>query len=195
MRALEADEDIPRSVIEALLEWRNEEDEEAMAEQEAQNAESADSGLLDQTGSTEPPKKFFASLEDLNDVEEWGNLPESMAKERLLGMLSTKSHVFTIHLAAVYKRNETGRAFSITRMRAVYVRMDDDEEVIFVPLVPMHHVEGMSIHLPDFPEEVDLYESVVEEGDPFAQEEGAWNPFLPDFYDPRKREESMGEGR
>ena len=117
-------------------------------------------------------------------------LPNSKGKKAFKALLTTRSNVFTIHLAAIHKRNESGTAFSLQRFRAVYVRIEGSEEASMQVLVPLHRVSGMRISMPDFSEEDGYLPGDIDlsgEEDPFRAEEQAWNPFLLDFYDPDRR--------
>ncbi len=190
--ALEGEGDIPRTVIQAILRYRNEEDEEAQAAQEGEAQQSEDQGLYTEEGG-EPMKKIFESLEDLDEVPEWKALPQNEAKDRFLAMLTTRSNVFTVHLAAVYKRDDAGKAYLVSRQRGVFLRAEAGEKQEMDPVTPMKRVSGIRLQMPDLPEdempESSLYE---EDQNEFAEEERLWNPFFLDFYDPRKR---SGEGR
>lgn len=190
LRSLANRTDVPESVVDAILEYRNKVDEEARDAAEQAATESGDAGLLASDGTQTEMLQIFESLDDLDKVDEWDMLSNSDGKKDLQALLTTKSNVFTIHLAVVHKRNESGTAFSLQRFRAVYVRLEGGDEPKMQVLVPLHRVSGMRISVPDFSEEDGFLPGDIDlsgEEDPFMAEEQAWNPFLLDFYDPERR--------
>ncbi len=190
LRSLMNRAEIPDTVIQAILEYRNKVDEEARDAAESAADDSGDPGLLANDGSQTDMLQIFETLDDLDEVEEWDSLPNSKAKKTLKALLTTRSHVFTIHLAVVHKRNEAGTAFSLQRFRAVYVRVEGSEEAQMQVLVPLHRVSGLRVAMPDFSEEDGFLPGDIDlsgEADPYRAEEEAWNPLLLDFYDPARR--------
>jgi uncharacterized membrane protein YgcG len=178
LQCLASTAEIPGSVIESILRFRNE------IEEKEQKAGEDDELLEDKA----PKYKIFTSVEDLDLVEDWKLLPENEALDRFKALLSTRSNVFSIHLAAVFKRDEEGKAFQITRASSVWVRDDQGEEGKMYPLIPLHRVQGLRVFQVDFPEEQEENPEVTEDEE-FAAEQNAWNPFRLDFYDPKKRNE------
>jgi len=194
LRALFPPEQIPDRVIEAILEFRNQVDEEAMlAEQEQGATETSDFGDI-RLGSDQK-KKFFETTADLEQVEEFAKLPDPEIKAAFQGALTTKSEVFSIHLAALYKRSEENRIYVLRRARSIVLRLDDGADGAIVPLIPYEEralLRVMPVDLQDQP--VDLA-FVYAEMDQFAQEDRAWNPFLIDFYLPRDQREQFYQRR
>lgn len=188
LRALEDENVLPDTALEALIRFRNEVDEEAQEASDTENEEKDQDELLG--GDLDTKYKFFPSLDKLNDVEEYQNLPESNEKKRFETLLTTKSHVFTIHLAAIYKRDEMGKAFSVTRAKTVVVRIPDGEESVVQELVPLHRTSTLRIQVVDYPddEEDDRARERREMMDDFMREESQWNPFVREFFDPEQRE-------
>ena len=183
LECLESENEIPRSLVDALLRYRNEVDEEAENKEEGDEA----SAELEELEGGRQKLKYFASLDDLGEVDAWDALPESKSKDRFEAMLTTKSNVFSIHLAAVYKRDESGRSFIVARARSVYLRAGEGENRSMTPVVPLHRVEELRVFQTDFPEEEEGLDP--QEVDEFAVESEAWNPFYLEFYDPEKRKE------
>ncbi|MCB9890526.1 MAG: general secretion pathway protein GspK [Planctomycetes bacterium] len=191
LRALEDAADIPDTVIEALIRYRNEVDKDAQSAAEDQNSERDTDELL--SGDLEDKLQYYPSLDKLSEVKEFDNLAESEAKQRFLAMLTTSSHVFTIHLAALYKRDDMGRSFSITRAKAIVVRIPDGENQTVQELVPLHRTGTLRIRIDDYSEEerARFVENKQKDLlDDFSQEELAWNPFLREFFDPEQRDEA-----
>ena len=98
-------------MIDAIVKYRLEEDEKAKEKAEKQRLESEEDEML--AGDGEQKLKYFKTIDDLSEIEEWESLPDSEEKQRFLAMLTTKSTVFTIHLAALNKRNEEGTALHV----------------------------------------------------------------------------------
>ncbi len=188
LRALFPPERIPDRVIDAILEYRNEVDEEATREEQEQGGtdqgtELADFGDL-QLGP-EQKRKFFASTADLEQVEEFAKLPDPEIKAAFQAALTTKSEVFSIHLASLYKRSEENRIYVMRRARSVVLRVDDGAEGKIVPLVPFEERVGLRVQPVDLQEETPDLTYLYNEMDQFAQEDRAWNPFYIDFYLPQ----------
>ncbi len=192
LRALFPPDKIPDRVIDAILKWRNEEDEEELArlEEEGQSTDVTDFGDL-RLGSDQK-LKFFETVADLEKVEEFASLPDPQMKADFQNALTTKSDVFTIHLASLHKRSDENRVYVLRRARSVVLRVDDGGEGEIVPLVPFEERVGLRVQPVDLQEERGMDLAVVyAEMDQFSQEERAWNPFLIDFYLPKQQREEF----
>jgi hypothetical protein len=187
LRALFPPDKIPDRVIEAIVKYRNEEDEEETekAAEEAGVTEASDFGDL-RLGS-EKKLKFFGDIADLEEVEEFANLPDPQVKTEFKTALTTRSDVFSIHLATLHKRNEENRVYLLRRARSIVLRYDDGGEGRIVPLVPFEDRSGLRLMPVDLQEDnpLDLV-PVYLDLDQFAQEDRAWNPFYVDFYLPKQ---------
>jgi len=187
--ALAGEANIPRTVIDALLRYRNEIDEEAMNAERDEEAQLNDLTTSDYEGDEQEKYKIFKTVDDLDEVPEWKSWPPGPGKDRFLAMLTTQSNVFTVHLAAIYKRDSEGRAFTLTHARMTLVRLEGSEEAEVQTILPLQEVDEFRVKIDDFPEEFDQTQTNnLDYADPFLADEKAWNPFLIDFYDPRKRE-------
>lgn len=177
LRCLFSEYEIPRTTIEAILRYRNEEEE--VEENEGGEA----SGLSDYVPGERPKRKIFTSVEDLEQIREFANLPDPEVKARFLALVTVKSDVFTIHMASLYKRNEERRDFVMRRARSVVVRLENDDEGSLYPIVLLEERPDALRVMP-----VDFYEDETRdlmrlgEMDQFTREERAWDPFLVDFY-------------
>ncbi|HET6204414.1 MAG TPA: hypothetical protein VFI25_16605 [Planctomycetota bacterium] len=153
--------EIPSETIEAILRFRNEELE---TEETARESPSETLGLEEEE---EPPKKFFTTLDELDQIPEFGNLyPE--IKQRFKQLLTTQSEVFTIWLTARIppKEEETSfetlpkpgweedRAGLTRRVRAVVLRRSSDAGTEILPLVRWELRSDRRYPIPDFPEDV-----------------------------------------
>ncbi|MCR9245960.1 MAG: general secretion pathway protein GspK [bacterium] len=186
LRALFPRDKIPDRVLLAILRYRNEIDEEAMESEleEAPATQLSDFGNM-QLGS-EQKLRFFETTADLENVEEFADLPDPEIKADFQAALTTTSEVFSIHLASMHKRSEENRVYVLRRARAIVLRMDDGADGKIVPLVPFEERTGLRVQPVDLQEEqvMDLA-TVYMDMDQFAQEDRAWNPYLVDFYLPK----------
>ena len=186
LRALFPPDKIPDRVIDAIIRYRNEVDEEEQAklEEEGQSTDVTDFGDL-QLGSDQK-YKFFETVADLEKVEDFANLPDPQIKSDFQNALTTKSDVFTIHLASLFKRNDENRVYVLRRARSIVLRVDENGEGAIVPLVPFEERTGLRVQPIDMQEErANELSLLYSQMDQFSQEERAWNPFLIDFYLPK----------
>jgi hypothetical protein len=185
LRALFPPEKIPDRVIDAILEFRNKVDEEATeADREStETTELADFGDM-QLGA-EQKKKFFAEVADLEQVEEFKKLPDPEIKAAFQAAVTTKSEVFSIHLASLFKRSDENRIYVLRRARAVVLRVDDGADGKIVPIVPFEERIGLRLQPVDLQDITPDLAPVYADMDRFAQEDRAWNPFYIDFYMPQ----------
>lgn len=194
LRALFPIEVIPDRVIDAILKYRNEVDEEA--QQQAQDAQASGDGAQatdfgDLRLGEDVKRKFFATTADLEKVEEFAKLADPQVKSDFQKALTTKSEVFTIHLATLYKRSEENRVYLLRRARSVVLRLDDGADGKIVPLVPFEERVGLRLQPIDIQESDQDLSRVYSDLDQFSQEERAWNPFLIEFYLPKHRREDF----
>ncbi len=191
LRALFPPDKIPDRVIDAIIRYRNEEDEEEMAKaaDAAPTTDVSDFGDL-RLGS-EKKLKFFATIADLEKVEEFANLPDPEMKADFQKALTTKSEVFSIHLATLYKRNDENRVYLLRRARSIVLRVDDGADGQIVPLVPFEERTGLRVQPIDLQDEFLDLTTLYLDMDQFAQEERAWNPFLIDFYLPKHQRQEF----
>jgi len=190
LRALFPPEVIPDRVIDAIIKYRNEVDEDAQRKAEEASG-SGDGATTSDFGDlrleTDVKRKFFAEVADLEKVEDFAKIADPEVKTKFQNALTTKSEVFSIHLATMFKRNEENRVYVLRRARSIVLRIDDGADGKIVPLVPFEDRIGLRLQPIDIqevtPDLAPLYMNI----DQFAQEERAWNPFLIDFYLPRSQ--------
>ena len=130
-------------------------------------------------------------------MEEFAQIPDDEVKNEIMMALTTKSDVFSIHMASLFKRNESEqhRVYLVRRARSIVMRMDEGDEGKVVPLIPFEERIGLRVKPVDLQEEL-LLDFTVQymEMDQFSQQERAWNPFLIDFYmPPEVRQEFVGD--
>lgn len=191
LRALLPEARLPDRVIDAILKWRNEEDEKEK-EKESEQAPKTDlSDFGDLRLGSELKRKFFATTADLDQVEEWKGLPDPQVRAEFLKLITTKSDVFTIHLATLYKRSDENRVYLLRRARSIVQRYDDGADGKIKKLVPWEDRTGLRLQPIDLQDDTLDLTSVYYDMDQFAQEDRAWNPFLVDFYLPKHRREEF----
>ena len=197
MRCLLPDAVLPAQVIEAILEYRNEQVPEE--EQNPQGQAGAPGGgdeaaSLEQEllGNTKTRTRVFATLDDLDNVEEFKNWMDEEAKKKFLDLLTTKSDVFTIHLAATVKVNEQKHVVYVRRARCVVRREESaegQEGQILVILPFEERGDELVVDYPDFPdlerERMQGLEFTGEFAD-LTAEDLYWNPFRFEFYVPQE---------
>jgi len=155
-----------------------------MAKEEEETGETAyDYGEL-QLGEN-VQRRFFTAVADLEKVPEFANLPDPELKAEFQRLCTTKSDVFSIHMAAMFRRNEENRVFVLRRSRSVVQRRDDGDSGVLYPLILQEERHGLRVVPVDLQEEVIDLRNTYQAMDQFAQEERAWNPFLIDFYLPQ----------
>ncbi len=191
LRCLFDPSEIPDAVIDAIIRWRNEPVEE---DPSAPGSSSVPEDYLGDVRSGSGPKRqMFTTIEQLEDeIEEFRNLADPALKQAFSDLLTTKSDVFTVHVASLHKRNEETRTYVMQRERSVLVRIDDGETGKMYPLVLHELRSGLRIMASDILEEDLLSQSSrFAEMDTFSQEERAWNPFYVDFYRPKHEREQL----
>jgi hypothetical protein len=192
LRALFPPEKIPDRVLDAILEWRNKEDEKARQEAEQSGSTSTDvSDFGDLRLGSEVKRNVFATIADLEQIEEFAKLPDPELKADFQAALTTKSEVFSIHLATLHKRSEENRIYVLRRARSIVLRLDDGGEGKIVPLVPFEERVGLRVMPIDLQDQIVDRSLLYGEMDRFAQEERAWNPFYLDFYLPKHQREEF----
>lgn len=187
---------VPDRIIDAIIRYRNELDEEATEEAQTESdLESSEFGDM-QLGN-QPLYQFFETVDDLEEVEEFAQIPDEDIKTQIKMALTTKSDIFSIHMASLYKRNESEehRVYLVRRARSIVMRIDEGEEGSIVPLIPFEERIGLRVKPVDMQEEMllDFTERYMDM-DQFSREERAWNPFLIDFYMPQDvRQDFVGD--
>lgn len=189
LRALWPPDKIPDLVIDAIIRYRNEEAEDETDSPASSSSLASDFGDL--MLGAEKKLKFFAEVSDLEQIQEFANLPDPQLKADFQRACTTRSDVFSIHLATLYRRNDENRVFVLRRARTIVVRKDNGSDGYLLPLVLQEERHGIRIKPVDLQENYMDLGYVYSEMDAFAQEERAWNPFLVDFYLPKHQREQF----
>jgi hypothetical protein len=193
LRALMPEAAIPDSVIDAILRYRNEPDPDAQEEDGGIGATAYDFGGLELGG--EQKLRVFTTVDDLDNVEEFADLADPEVKSSFKSFCTTKSDVFSVHLATMFRRNEENRVFVIRRARSILMRRDDGSNGKLHPILRWEERHGLRVLAPDLQDDpnnrvMDLTLQ-YSEMDAFAQEDRAWNPFLVDFYLPKWQRDQL----
>ena len=195
LRAIMPEAAIPDSVIDAILRYRNEVDPEAQDAAETGSTTSDPYAFGGLELGEEQKLKYFATVDDLDQVEEFANLPDPQVKTDFKSFCTTKSDVFSIHLATMFRRNEENRVYVMRRARSIVMRVDDGAEGKLYPVVRYEERHGMRVQASDLQDDPnnrvqDMSMQYVGM-DQFAQEDRAWNPFLVDFYLPKWQRDQL----
>lgn len=191
LRALFPPDRIPDRVIDAIIEYRNEVDEEATRKEQDEAGEGTTelSDFGDLRLGTPQKRKVFTTTADLEEVEEFAKLADPQVKADFQAAVTTQSEVFSIHLATLFKRSEENRIYVLRRARSIVLRVDDGADGQIVPLVPFEERIGLRVMPVDLQEDMLDLVPLYNDLDQFAQEDRAWNPFLVDFYLPKEMRE------
>lgn len=153
-------DEMPRYVIEALLLYRNEIDEELLAEQEDQTYEEMELEEAFYGEEQRLPRRFFSSVDDLEEVDEFANLSNLVGRERFLKMVDVRSDVFTIHMVARQRpedwepesRFEEPPGATLRFRCVVWRRAGEGEGGEMVYLIPWEEIPFTRRPLADYPD-------------------------------------------
>jgi type II secretory pathway component PulK len=187
LRCLFTQGEVPDSVIDAILRYRN----EPIEEDGLLESSLPDDYLGDVRTGEGPRLQMFTDLAQLDDIPEFQNLSDPAVKGRFQELLTVNSDVFSVHFAALHRRNEEARTFVLQRARSILVRLEGQEAQLH-PIVILEERRGLRVMPVDFYED-DLLglASEFDEMDAFSQEERAWNPFFLDFYRPKNERDEI----
>ncbi|MFT7516434.1 MAG: hypothetical protein ACI84O_000209 [Myxococcota bacterium] len=161
--------ELPAVKTEALLEWRNEVDEEA-AEELGNNEEELEDVELRESifgVNQDDPKQFFKSLADIEKVDGFSSdslEPETQTQiEELLGV---QSEIFSVY---VYVRHTSLEGFdqqsyyheppgTVLRLKAVVWRVAAEDGTKLVYLRDWHQVPFTRWRIPDFQRDLPAFE-------------------------------------
>lgn len=156
--------------VNALLEYRNEIDEDALEERESADEEPEDRELRESIyGEQEPdPKQFFRSLEQVAEVDGFGAEeldPDTQAE--LQSLLGVQSDIFSVYVIAHRKldpeweperRYQEPMGMSL-RMKAVVWRRTTQDGVRLIYLEPWHEVPYTRWRIPDFQRDLPAFQA------------------------------------
>jgi hypothetical protein len=161
---------LPAVKTEALLEWRNDVDEEALAELEDTSEDLDDIELRESIFGVneDEPKQFFKSLADLEKVNGFSadNL-EPETESELQELLGVQSEIFSVY---VYVRESSLEGFeqesyyheppgTVLRLKAVIWRAPAEDGTKIVYLRDWHKVPYTRWRIPDFQRDLPPFEA------------------------------------
>ena len=162
--------ELPRVKTEAILEWRNQVDEEALSEREDADEDLEDIELRESIFGVneDEPKQFFTSLEDLGKVDgfDQDNL-EAETQEEIQELLGVQSEIFSVY---VYVRRTSLEGFeqdsyyqeppgTTLRLKAVVWRAPTEDGAKIVYLRDWHQVPFTRWRIPDFQRDIPPFEA------------------------------------
>jgi hypothetical protein len=158
---------IPWTIINDIIEYRNEVDEEALLamEDELVDMDFAEMELQQSRyGDQEQvPVQFFSSLEDLEEVGSWASLDEEL-KQNVYEVFGIKSDVFSVFIYArippgdwhpEYRYDEPPGP--VLRLRGVFYRRSTADGVKMIPLQSWHEVPFTRWRIPDFQDRLEPF--------------------------------------
>ncbi len=195
LRAIMPEASIPDAVIDAILRFRNEVDTEAQDAAETGSTTSDPYVFGGLELGEEQKLRFFESVDDLDQIEEFANLPDPQLKSDFKSFCTTKSDVFSVHLATMFRRSEENRVYVLRRSRSIVLRQDDGEAGKLHPIIRYEERHGMRVQASDLQDDPNnRVQDMTQQYalmDQFAQEDRAWNPFLVDFYLPKWQRDQL----
>ncbi|MCC7012611.1 MAG: hypothetical protein IT454_08630 [Planctomycetes bacterium] len=168
LKALIDDRVVSSRFWDAVIEYRNlekKEDEGTQASEEDQTPPQ-----LDEYGQEIVEREFFDSLDELQEVDGFERL-DSEARDKLLALLCTQSHVFSIYVTARKKRSDDQdfggylgappkglredlqRKGQMRTVRCVVWRYKSEETVRIVPIVRWEVLDYTPFEVVDYPDE------------------------------------------
>lgn len=199
LRAIMPEAAIPDSVIDAILRFRNEVDTEAQEAEQAGTTTSDPYAFGGLELGEEQKLRFFETVDDLDQIEEFASLPDPQVKSDFKSFCTTKSDVFSVHLATMFRRSEENRVYVLRRSRSIVLRQDDGETGKLYPIIRYEERHGLRVQASDLQDDPNnRVQDMTQQYalmDQFAQEDRAWNPFLVDFYLPKWQRDQLLSNR
>ncbi|MFK5954931.1 MAG: type II secretion system protein GspK [Planctomycetota bacterium] len=162
--------ELPPMKVTALLEYRNEVDEDALEERDGNDEDPDDRELRESIyGEYEPePRQFFRSLEQITEVDGFAaeELQEDTQAE-IQALLGVQSDIFSVYVIAMRKLDsewEPSRRYQeapgkALRMKAVVWRRTTQDGVKLIYLEPWHEVPYTRWRIPDFQRDLPPFEA------------------------------------
>lgn len=163
LKSLFDDRDMNPRFWDAVIEYRNLEDEE---KRDQQAEEGADEPVLDEYGNEVVPRQVFDSVEELKDVDGYDRLDAEMLN-RLAPFVMTESQVFSIYVTAFQRsqrEQDPSEQFGVEvasdkligglrwrTVRSLVWRYKQNDEVRVVPLTRWEVLDYIPIEVLDYP--------------------------------------------
>jgi hypothetical protein len=156
----------PTYFVDQILEYRNEVDEEKLAEQDGGNRE-FEAVELERAIFREDekiPMRYFRNLEDLVEIDGWEERLEPEQREAFEALIGVQSDIFSVYLWCripaedwEQKDHYEEPPGAVLRLKAVVWRREGEDGAKFVFLEPWHEVERTRWRIPDFQNELGAY--------------------------------------
>ncbi len=162
LKALLDDRDVPYRFWDEVLQYRND-----PAEEEGEPIDEEDLPL-DEYGEPMVPKKFFASFDDLSQLDNWVEI-DPLHRGELRNLLKTSSSVFSIYVTARkptgeeritehsrredIEREEAEGPGLVRTVRSIVWRKESGGSIEIVPLVRWEVLDHVPYEVLDLPDE------------------------------------------
>lgn len=166
LKGLLPPEQFPTYFVDQILRYRNEVDEEKLAEQEGETREFEEVELERAIFREDEkiPLRYFRNLEDLVEIEGWEERLEPEQREAFESLVGVQSDVFSVYLWCripaedwEQKDHYEEPPGAVLRLKAVVWRREGEDGAKFVFLEPWHEVERTRWRIPDFQEDLGAY--------------------------------------
>jgi len=166
LKGLLPPEQFPSFFVDQILEYRNEVDEETLAEQEGGNREFEEVELERAIFREDEniPMRYFRNLEDLVEIDGWEDRLEPEQREAFEALIGVQSDIFSVYLWCripaedwEQKAHYEEPPGAVLRLKAVVWRREGEDGAKFVFLEPWHEVERTRWRIPDFQEDLGAY--------------------------------------
>jgi len=159
--------EMPEYIIDSILRYRNEIDEEAMAEQEGEDVDYDEIELERSIFREDEPvvHRYFRNLDDLTQVEGWEDRLDPEQAEKFQTLVGVQSDIFSVYLWCRIKPEGWEQEYHyeeppgpILRMKAVIWRRQGEEGAKFLFIEPWHEVPFTRWRIPDFQQDLGVFE-------------------------------------
>ena len=162
LHGLIEDRDLPYRFWEDVIEFRNDEDEEALGEDDDEDPP------LDEYGEEITTRRYFSSSQDLSQIDGWENI-EPILQGEMTSLFKTESNVFSIFITARKPTGEEQADGSLSRdeierqeaegqglvrtVRSVVWRRVQGSSVVIFPLIRWEVLDYVPYEVLDYPGE------------------------------------------
>ena len=159
--------EMPEFIVESILRFRNEEDEEALAEQEGEDVDYDEVELQRSIFRDDQPTphRYFRNMDDLTQVEGWEDRFDPESAEKFQTLVGVQSDVFSIYLWCRIQPEDWQQEHhyeeppgAILRMKAVVWRRSGEDGAKFIFIEQWHEVPYTRWRIPDFQQDIPVYQ-------------------------------------
>ncbi len=171
LKSLFDDREVPQRFWDEVIEYRNlpeEEEEEATGDSAATEEEAEP--MLDEFGREIVEYRIFESLQELEEVEGYSDLPAD-AKTKIQSLLTVTSNVFTVQVIArrvtgeedesvllddprsIEDAEEKGNALVRVVRSVLWRHTDAEESMVITPILRWEVLDTVPVEVVDYPEE------------------------------------------